>query len=129
MSTHKRVGVGGASCSAAFAVELARNHPEIHALLGLSGHTKVDGRAFLRQSENRAVLGVGSKDDVMMVKDVEGGEWVRLTAAESMQKVVDESTNPKSKLLVYENAGHATAMFENRIELESSILQRLVMFY
>ncbi len=112
------IGVVGASCSVAFAVDLARQHHNVTAMVGLSGHTKVDGKAFIRAAEELAILGVGSVDDWMAVKEEEGGDWRRLDAATSMSEVVGQSRHRFSKMITYQQAGHATAMFQHRKALE-----------
>ena len=116
-----RIGVVGASCSVAFAVDLARQHDAVKAIVGLSGHTKVDGKAFIRAAEGLAILGVGSVDDLMAVREEEGGPWRRLDAATSMGEVVAQSRHPLSKMMTYERAGHATAMFEQQKALELTV--------
>ncbi len=113
-----RIGVVGASCSVAFAVDVARQHDNVTAIVGLSGHTKVDGKAFLRAAEELAILGVGSVDDSMAVKEEEGGDWRRLDAATSMSEVVVQSRHRFSTMITYEQVGHATAMFQHRKALE-----------
>ena len=58
-----RIGVGGASCGVDNAVQTARRHPEVKALMLLSGTTDEAGRAFLEASGTLPVFISASDDD------------------------------------------------------------------
>lgn len=116
-----RIGVVGSSCSVAYAVEVARNHDNVAAVAGLSGHTKADGREFFRTHPEVAFLGVGSFADLFRVKDVDGGDWIEIDAATSMRNVVDASSNQFTRWIAYEDAGHGLFMFDEQPQLEPEI--------
>jgi len=55
-SNATRFGAGGASCGVNNAIQLARRHPDVKALMLLSGPTDRDGRLFLQSSKGLPIF-------------------------------------------------------------------------
>ncbi len=103
-----RIGAGGASCGVSNSVQLARKHKEIKTLVLLSGRTDEAGLNYLRANSSLPVFGAASEEDTR--------------SARSIRQIVDTSTHPKSKLAMYNNAGHGVPMFSAEPELLPSIV-------
>ncbi len=99
------IGAGGASCGVNNSVQLARRHPEVKALMLLSGGTDRDGRLFLQSSKSLPVFTAAAEDDT----------FGRLT--DTMQWLYSVSPNPASRFEVYTNGGHGADMFAPHPEL------------
>jgi dienelactone hydrolase len=93
-----RIGVGGASCGVDNAVQTARRHPDVKALMLLSGTTDEAGRAFLEASGALPVFIAASADD---------GDILPY-----MSWLVSFSHNERSALIAYKAAGHGADMFK-----------------
>jgi dienelactone hydrolase len=107
--TRGRIGAGGASCGVNNAVQLARRHPEVKALLLLSGGTDRNGRMFLRTSTKLPVFTAAADDDA----------FGNLSAI--MQWYYSVSSNPASRFAHYANGGHGAEMFAPHKELPATI--------
>ena len=59
----RSIGVVGASCNVSMAVLLAQRHPEVRAVVLLSGPVHEAGKNFIRKSSDVAVFGAASEDD------------------------------------------------------------------
>jgi dienelactone hydrolase len=103
--SHEVIGAGGASCGVHNSVQLARRHPEVKALMLLSGGTDRDGRLFLQSSKSLPVFTAAAEDD----------SFGRLT--DTMQWLYSVSANPASRFEVYANGGHGAEMFAPHPEL------------
>ncbi len=99
------IGAGGASCGVNNSVQLARRHPEVKALMLLSGETDRDGRLFLQSSKNLPIFTAAAADDT----------FGRLT--DTMQWLYSVSANSASRFEVYTNGGHGANMFAPHPEL------------
>ncbi len=96
---HDQIGAGGASCGVNNAIQLARRHAEVKALVLLSGGTDRNGRTFLRDKKNVPVFTAAADDDQY------GNE------VETMQWLYSLSGNPASRFQLYENGRHGAEMF------------------
>jgi dienelactone hydrolase len=101
------LGVVAGSCGVNQGIQAARRHPEIKALVLLSGGTDAEGEAWIKSSRV-PVLGAASEEDT--------------DAAASIKKLVGLSTNTDSQLEMFKGAGHAASMFEKQPELEADIV-------
>ena len=104
-----RLGAGGASCGVSNSVQLARKHKEIKTLVLLSGRTDDAGLNYLRTNSSLLVFGAASEEDT--------------GSARTIRQIVKTSTHPKSKLAMYNNAGHGVPMFSAEPELLPSIVK------
>ena len=102
------IGAVGASCNVSMAVLLAQRHPEVRAVVLLSGPVHVAGKNFIRRSSDVAVFGAASEDDGRALQD--------------MREVVGLSKNKVSRLRAFKNAGHGVEMFAKEKQLESEIV-------
>jgi dienelactone hydrolase len=108
--TRGAIGAGGASCGVNQAVQLARRHPEVKALVLLSEGTDPAGRQFLRESP-KLPLFMAAADD-----DPDPG------VVEIMQWLMSLSPNPANRFERYPKGGHGVEMFEAHKELPGEIV-------
>ena len=108
--TRGAIGAGGASCGVNQAVQLARRHPEVKALVLLSEGTNPTGRQFLRESPKLPLF--------MAVADDDPDPGV----VEIMQWLFSLSPNPANKFERYSTGGHGVEMFEAHRELPGEIV-------
>jgi dienelactone hydrolase len=92
-----RIGVAGASCGVNQSVQLATRHPEVKAVVLLSGGIDPNARQYIRNTPSLAVLSAGSQDDGNIVQ--------------TMRWITSWSSHPASKFVEYRDAGHGTEMF------------------
>jgi dienelactone hydrolase len=102
---HDMIGAGGASCGVNNSIQLARRHPEVKALMLLSGGTNRDGRLFLQNSKNLPVFVAGAEDD----------EFGQVT--DTMQWLFSESSDSASRFQRYATGRHGAEMFGPHPEL------------
>jgi dienelactone hydrolase len=108
---HDMIGAGGASCGVANSTELARRHPEVRALMLLSGPVGRDDRLFLQRTSRLPIFAAAADDDV----------FGNLT--ETMKWLVSVSSNPSSRFQQYPTGGHGAEMFTPHPELPGMIAQ------
>lgn len=104
-----RIGAGGASCGVSNSVRLARHHKEILTLVLLSGRTDDAGLEYLQNNTSLSVFGAASEEDT--------------GSARSIRQIVDTSGHTKSRLAMYNNAGHGVPMFAAQPELLPLIVE------
>jgi dienelactone hydrolase len=107
--TPGRIGAGGASCGVNNAIRLARQHPEVKALVLLAGPTDREGRQFLQSSKNIPIFTSAADDDVF-------GPQVLL-----MQWFFSLSGNSASRFAQYASGGHGAEMFAVQKDLPGVI--------
>lgn len=103
------MGAGGASCGVNNAIKLARRHPEVKALMLLSGPTDRDGRLFLHKSDDIPVFVSAAEDDQYQSFPVE------------MQWLFTLSASPASRFQWYATGRHGGEMFGPHPELVDMI--------
>jgi dienelactone hydrolase len=96
------IGAGGASCGVNNSIQLARRHPEVKALLLLSGGTDRHGRFFL-QSSKLPVFAASADDDG--------------SVSEIMRWLFSLSANSDNRFQRYATGGHGVEMFAPHPEL------------
>lgn len=101
---HDKIGAGGASCGVHNSILLARRHPDVKALMLLSGPTDRDGRLFLHTS-GLPIFTSAADDDMFG------------NLADTMQWFVSVSPNPASRFQLYMAGGHGAEMFVPHPEL------------
>src|SRR5580658_4027373 len=105
------IGAGGASCGVNQAVQLARRHPEVKALVLLSETTDRSGRQFLHNSPNLPLFLAAADDDFNDPGVVEIMQWL-----------YDVSPDPANKFVRYSVGGHGVDMFAAHQELPGMIV-------
>ena len=103
------MGAGGASCGVNNAIKLARRHPEVKALMLLSGPTDRNGRLFLQSSKDIPVFVAAAEDDQYD------------SFPEDMQWLFTVSSNPASRFQWYATGRHGAEMFGPHPELMNMI--------
>jgi dienelactone hydrolase len=106
-----RVAAGGASCGVGQASDLAARHPEIKALMLLSGGASETAKSYLAATPGVAVFGAASAGDT--------------NAAKGIKEAVEASKNPKSQLKLYMGTEHGVPMFAKNPALEPMIVNWL----
>lgn len=102
----KRVAAAGASCGVENSAQLAVRHPEVKALVLLSGSPDQAGLDHIRSAE-LPIFAASSEDDYGFVP--------------YMRWLVRFSGHPGKKLVEYKNAGHGTDMFRAEKDLAPMI--------
>lgn len=103
-----RTAVGGASCGVTMSSDLAARHPEINALMILSGRASDEAKAHIASDTALAVFGAASAGDT--------------GAAQGIRDAEGASKNPRSVLKIYEGNEHGVPMFDKHSELEPMIV-------
>jgi alpha/beta superfamily hydrolase len=103
-----RMAAGGASCGVTYSSALARTHPDITALLLLSGWTNDTSRAYVRATPSLAVFGAAAERD-----------------AADIRAVVTASHHPQSVSRIIRGSAHGVAMFDTDADLKPSIVKWL----
>jgi hypothetical protein len=105
------IGAGGASCGVNQSIQLAERHPDVRALVLLSGGTDRAGRLFLQSSKNLPVFTSAADDDPFG------------NVAEIMQWLFSVSPNPAGRFAHYAKGGHGADMFAANKELPDVITE------
>jgi dienelactone hydrolase len=108
--TRDAIGIGGASCGVNNAIQVARQHPEVHSLVLLAGPTDLNGRNYLRNTAKTPVLFSVADDDEFPPSPQEI-EWLYTI-----------TSNPGKKFLHYANGKHGAEMFPVHPELMDAIV-------
>jgi dienelactone hydrolase len=103
-----RVAVGGASCGVTQSSDLAARHPEIKALMLLSGMASDAAKTYIASNASLPVFGAASEGDT--------------GAAKGIQEAVAASKAPKSTVKIYPGTEHGVPMFAKNPELEPMIV-------
>jgi dienelactone hydrolase len=103
-----RIAVGGASCGVTLSSDLAARHPEVKALMILSGRASDPAKAHIASDSGLAVFGAASSGDT--------------GAAQGIRDAEGASRNPKSVLKIYDGSEHGVPMFAKNPELEPMIV-------
>ena len=104
-----RIGAAGASCGVNQSVQLATRHPEVKAVVLLSGGVEPNARQYIRNTPSLAVLSAASLDDGNIVP--------------TMRWLTSWSSHPASKYVEYKAAGHGTEMFAVEAGLQPLMLE------
>lgn len=102
------IAVVGASCGGRQAVLLAERHPEIKALVLLSGSLRSPIESALSTLIQRPVLAIAAEGDT--------------TFARSMKTVFAHSRHPATRYVLYKGTDHGTPIFGRDKHLEPAIV-------
>jgi dienelactone hydrolase len=103
-----RIGAAGGSCGVDHAIQLARRHPEVKALVLLAGGTNAAGEQFLAQSPWMPIFASAAHDDGR--------------AVDAMRWLLGFSSGRDNRLKEYQKGGHGTDMFAVHDDLEPAIV-------
>ena len=106
-----RVAAGGASCGVTQSSDLAARHPEVKALMLLSGTASDAAKSYLTAHSSIPVFGAASDGDT--------------SAAKGIKEAVESSKNSHSTLKIYSGTEHGVPMFAKNAELEPMIVNWL----
>jgi dienelactone hydrolase len=106
-----RVAAGGASCGVTQSSDLAARHPEVKALMLLSGSASDSAKSYLAAHPAIPVFGAASDGDT--------------NAAKGIKEAVESSKNHNSTLKIYSGTEHGVPMFAKNAELEPMIVNWL----
>jgi dienelactone hydrolase len=102
------VAVGGASCGVTQSSDLAARHPEIKALLLLSGMASETAKTYIAGNPSLPVFGAASEGDT--------------NAAKGIREAVAASKDPKSTVKIYAGTEHGVPMFAKNPDLVPMIV-------
>jgi dienelactone hydrolase len=105
-----RLAVGGSSCGAADAVDLAARRCDIRAVFLLSGLPSLGGRAYLAATPSLPVLGIYAEGDL---------------GAPSMRSAIGVSKHPQSTLKMFPGSGRGVELFQQHPDLQAATVKRL----
>ena len=105
-----RLAVGGSSCGAADAVDLAARRRDIRAVLLLSGLPSLGGKAYLAATPLLPVFGIYAEQDL---------------GAVSMRSAIGVSKHPQSTLKMFPGSGHGVELFQQHPDLQAATVKWL----
>jgi dienelactone hydrolase len=103
-----RMAAGGASCGAAFAADLSIHHPEMRALVLMSGQISDAAAAHIAATSWLPVFGAAAMGDMPI-------------AYEGLQAAIATSKNSKSMMKMYPGIRHGVEMFRDHPRLPRAI--------
>jgi dienelactone hydrolase len=103
-----RIAVGGASCGAAFAADLTIHHPDIRALVLLSGQISDAAAAHIASTSWLPVFGAAERGDMP-------------TAYEGLTAAIATSKHARSVMKMYPGTKHGVEMFPDNPALRPLI--------
>ena len=105
-----RLAVGGSSCGAADAADLAARRRDVRAVLLLSGLPSPRGKAHLAATPSLPVFGIYAEEDIGSV---------------SMRSVIAASKHPQSTLKMFPGSGHGVELFAQHPDLQRATVKWL----
>lgn len=112
---NQRIAAGGGSCGVDNVIKLAERHPQIKALVLLSGGTDIAGMNFIAQHPERPIFTAAAADD----------EYSPATL-ELMRSFSELSGNPRTKFSGFKDGRHGTEIFGPHPELVGQIVDFFV---
>jgi dienelactone hydrolase len=110
-----RIAVGGGSCGVGNAIGVAQRHPDVKALVLLSGGTDLAGINFIAQHPQRPIFTAAAADDEYNPATLDLMQWFS-----------DISGNPRTKFSGFKDGRHGTEIFGPHPELVHQIVAFLV---
>jgi len=101
-----RIALGGGSCGVTNTLKLAGSHPDVKALVLLSGETDAAGIAFIADRPTMPIFTAGAADD----------EYSPVTLP-VMQWISEISGSPRTKFVGFKDGRHGTEIFGPHPEL------------
>jgi dienelactone hydrolase len=105
-----RLAVGGSSCGATDAVDLAARRRDVRAVVLLSGYPSPRGRAHMAATPSLPVFGIYAEQD---------------SGADIMRSAIRVSTHPQSTLKMFPGSSHGVEMFERHPGLQAATVKWL----
>ena len=105
-----RIAAGGASCGVLYSSRLASRHPEIKALLLMSGWADDRARTFFAAAPSLAIFGTAAD--------------YRSDAAD-IREAVAASKHPQSTAKIFPGSAHGVPLFEANPDLKPAIVKWL----
>ena len=105
-----RLAVGGSSCGATDAVDLAARRRDIKAVLLLSGLPSLGGTSYLAASPALPVFGIYAEQDF---------------GADGMRSTIALSKHPQSTLKMLPGSGHGVELFQQHPDLQVATVKWL----
>jgi dienelactone hydrolase len=105
-----RLGVGGGSCGADNAVQLASRHPDVRSLVLLAGGTSSDGIKYLTSHPWVPIFGAAAADDIYNHQFPQMMRWF-----------VEVTGNPRNRFVGFADGGHGTEIFGPHPDLVKQI--------
>jgi dienelactone hydrolase len=105
-----RLAVGGSSCGAADAVDMAARRRDIRAVFLLSGLPSLGGRAYMAATPPLAVFGIYAEGDL---------------GAASMRSAIAVSKHPQSTLKMFPGSGHGVELLQQHPDLRAAMVKWL----
>jgi len=102
-----RIAAGGASCGVTWSAALASRHPEVKALVLLSGWTDDRSRAYIAATPALAVFGAAADYQ---------------SDARDIRQAVAASKHPQSIATIVRGSGHGVSMFASDADLKPAIV-------
>ena len=106
-----RIAAGGASCGVTYSSALASRHPEIKALLLISGWVDDKSRAFITATPSLAVFGAAAERSSSDAADI--------------RQAVAASRHPQSTSRIVRGSEHGVGMFNADGDLKPAIVKWL----
>jgi dienelactone hydrolase len=106
----EHLAVGGSSCGASDAVDLAARRRDVSAVLLLSGLPSLSGKAYLAATPSLPVLGIYAEQDF---------------GAGGMRSAIGVSKHPQSTLKVFPGSGHGVELFQQHPDLQAATVKWL----
>ena len=106
-----RIALGGGSCGVTNVLKLAQSHPEVKALVLLSGETDAAGIAFIADRPAMPIFTAGAADDEYSPVALEVMRWIS-----------DISGSPRTKFVGFKDGRHGTEIFGPHPELVQQIV-------
>src|SRR5262245_61626825 len=105
-----RLAVGGSSCGAADAVDLAARRRDIRAVFLLFGLPSLGGKAYLAATPLLPAFGIYAEEDL---------------GAPSMRSAIGVSKHPQSTLKMFPGSGHGVELFQQHPDLQAATVKWL----
>jgi dienelactone hydrolase len=105
-----RLAVGGSSCGATDAVDLAARRRDVRAVLLLSGLPSLSGKAYLAATPSLPVLGIYAEMDF---------------GADAIRSAIGVSKHPQSTLKMFPGSGHGVELFQQHPDLHGATVKWL----
>jgi dienelactone hydrolase len=105
-----RLAVGGSSCGATDAVDLAARRRDIRAMFLLSGLPSLGGKSYLAATPRLPVLAIYAEGDI---------------GAVSIRSAIGVSTHPQSTLKMLPGSGHGVELFQQYPDLQAATVKWL----
>lgn len=103
------MGAGGASCGVTQAGDLAERHPEIKALLLMSGRVSPKAKVHIEATPDLALFGTASKEDT--------------AAATGITEALNASRNSDKVLKIFPGKLHGVPIFDHHRSLEPTVVR------